>query len=185
MATALFFAPTYFAPTYFAALAPTAVPNPPAPAPPGSTAGYGDPDAYAAILAALRGTGAFGSVLFGVPPDQLALAGAAAPLASIVPEGWEDFDEVDPPSILRRGTFAVYLLARDDDPLARFGRMAKLDAASRAALDGSGLGGCLPALTRLRRSRPDPRSLHPEQVARIDGEFTYIVGPTTTTGANP
>lgn len=182
MATTLYYAPTYFAPTYFASLAPSLVPRPPVP--PGSS-GYGDADAFRAILAALEGTGAFATVLFGTPPDRLALAAAATPLVSVMPEGWEEFDDVDPTSILRRVTFALDLLVRDDDPLARLACLARLDSAAHAALEGFGLGGCLPALTRLRRARYDPRSLHPEQAARIDGEFTYILGPSTIPGANP
>jgi hypothetical protein len=182
MATSLYFAPTYFAPTYFTPLAPAPVPTPPAP--PGSSA-YGDADAYAAILAALEATGAFESVLFAIPPDRLALAAAATPLVSLVPEGWEEFDDVDPTAILRRVSFALYLLVRDDDPLARLSGLARLDAAAHTALEGSGLGGCLPGLTRLRRARYDMRSLHPEQAARIDGEFTYILGSSTIPGANP
>ena len=185
MATSLYFAPTYFAPTYFVALDSSLVPEPPVPVPPGSTPGYDDLAAYRAILAALEATGAFGSVLFAIPPDRLPLGGAATPLVSVVPEGWEEFDDVDPTSILRRVSFSLYLLVRDEDPLARLGRLTGLDAAAHAALEGTGLGGCLPALTRLRRSRLDPRSLHPEQAARIDGEFTYIIGPSTITGANP
>jgi hypothetical protein len=185
MAASLYFAPTYFAPTYFVPLAPSLVPKPPVP-PPGWTPGYDDVQAYEAILAALEATGAFGSVLFAIPPDRLPLAAAATPLVSVVPGGWEEFDDVDPTAILRRVSFSLYLLVRDDDPLGRFGRLVGLDAAAHAALEGSGLGGgCLPALTRLGRARLDPRSLHPEQAARLEGEFTYIIGPSTITGANP
>jgi hypothetical protein len=186
MAISLYFAPTYFAPTYFGSLAPALVPIPPVPIPPGSTEAYDDLQAYQAVLAALEATGAFGSVLFAIPPDRLPLAAAAMPLVSVVPEGWEEFDDVDPIAILRRITFSLYLLVRDDDPLARLGRLANLDSAAHVALEGSGLGGgCLPALTRLGRARFDPRSLHPEQAARLVGEFTYIIDPSTITGANP
>lgn len=185
MATALYFAPTYFAPTYFTSLAPSLVPKPPVPPPPGSTEGYGDRDAYGAILAALEATGMFESVLFAIPPDRLTLAAAATPLVSLVPQGWEEFDEVDPTSILRRVSFSLHLLVRDDDAFGRAGRLGRLESAAHAALEGSGLGGCLPALTRLRRAGYDPRSLHPEQAARIDGEFTYILGSSTLPGANP
>jgi hypothetical protein len=186
MATSLYFAPTFFAPTYFAPLAPSQVPKPPVPIPPGSTAGYGDLDAYRAIIAALEATGAFASVVFAIPPDRLALAAGATPLVSLVPDGWEEYDDVDPIAILRRVSFSLFLLVRDDDPLARLGRVVGLDAAAHAALEGSSLGGgCLPALTRLRRARLDSTSLHPEQAARIDGEFIYIIGPSTIPGANP
>jgi hypothetical protein len=186
MATSLYFAPTYFAPTYFPPLAPSQVPKPPVPIPPGSTVGYSDLDAYRAILAALEATGAFASVVFAIPPDRLALAAGATPLVSLVPEGWEEYDDVDPIVILRRVSFSLFLLVRDDDPLSRLSRLVGLDSAAHAALEGSSLGGgCLPALTRLRRASLDPLSLHPEQAARIGGEFTYIIGPSTIPGANP
>ncbi len=181
MANAIYFAPTYFAPAYFGPLEPSLLPRPPVP----TTPVFGDADAFAAILASLEATGAFESVLFGVPLERLALAAAAAPLVSLVPEGWEEFDDVDPTSILRRVSFRLDLLVRGDDPLARLASLARLDSAAHTALEGSGLGGGLPALTRLRRAGYDPRSLHPEQAARIDGEFTYILGPSTIPGANP
>jgi hypothetical protein len=148
--------------------------------------GYDDLGAYRAILAALDATGAFASVVFAIPPDRLALAAGTTPLVSLVPEGWEEYDDVDPIAILRRVFFSLFVLVRDDDPLSRLGRLAELDTAAHAALAGSSLGGgCLPALTRLRRASLDPRSLHPEQAARIDGEFTYIIDPSTIPGANP
>ncbi len=185
MATSLYFAPTYFAPTYFPPLAPSLVPRPPAPTPPGSTVGYGDLDAYRAILGALEATGAFASVVFAIPPDRLALAAGATPLVSLVPEGWEEYDDVDPIAILRRVSFSLFLLVRDDDPLSRLSRLVGLDAAAHAALESSSLGGgCLPALTRLRRASLESRSLHPEQVTRINGEFTYIIGPSTNLDVN-
>jgi hypothetical protein len=172
MATTIYFAPTYFAPTFFSPYAPTQpLPTPSGSAPPG------DRDAYAAILAALDATGAFESVLFASPLERLTLGAAATPLASVVPEGWEEFDEVDPTAILRRVSFRLELLVSDDDSFARFELLDALESAARGAIEGSGLGDvCLPALTWLRRSRYDPRSLPPEQASRLDGEFTYIIG---------
>jgi hypothetical protein len=179
----LYFAPTYFTQTYFFVLTLEPVPGPPA----GSQglAAFGDADAYRAILSALEASGAFEAVLFGVPPDRLTLGGAATPLVSLVPEAWEEFDDVDPTAILRRVSFGLHLLVRDDNPVERQAILSRLEQTAHGALEGSGLGGCLPALTRLRRMRYDPRSLHPEQVARIDGEFTYILGLSTLPGANP
>jgi hypothetical protein len=172
MATTFYFAPTYFAPTYFSPytpVQPTVTPS--------ASAAPGDRDAYAAIMSALDATGAFESVLFASPLDRLTLGAAATPLASIVPEGWEEFDEVDPTFILRRVSFRLELLVRDDDSFARFERLDALESAARGAIDGSGLGGiCLPALSRIYRSHYDSRSLSPEQASRLDGEFTYIVG---------
>jgi hypothetical protein len=179
----LYFAPTYFAPTYFTPLAPELVPGPPA----GSQglAAFGDAEAYRAIVSTLEASGAFETVLFGVPPDRLTLGGAATPLVSLVPQAWEEFDDVDPTVILRRVYFGLHLLVRDEEPLDRQAILSRLEQAAHSALEGSGLGGCLPALTRLRRAHYDPRSLHPEQAARIDGEFTYILGLSTLPAANP
>jgi hypothetical protein len=169
MATTLYFAPTYFAPTYFSLYTPAQPPSP--------TRSPGDREAYAAILKVLEATGSFESVLFSSPLERLTLGASATPLVSIVPEGWEEFDEVDPTSILRRVLFRIELLVLDVDPFARFELLDTLESAARGAIEGSDLGGvCLPALTRLHRSRYDPRSLPPEQASRLDGEFSYIIG---------
>ena len=166
-----YFAPTYFSSFYFPPLVSTQV----APQP---TFPYADRDAYQAILQQLRATQLFEAVLFAGPVDRLPSGLSGSPVATIVPEGWEEFDEVDPGAVLRRVTFLLDLLVRDDDPLARFDRLAQVESSARAAIDGSDLGGgCLPALTRLRRAQYDRRSLHPEQTVRIDGEFTYLVSP--------
>ncbi len=175
MATSLYFAPSYFAPLFFG---PTGTPGGVAPDPaPGPPEAYGDGDAYEALIALLEGTMAFDSVLFGVPLDGRAPASAGTPLASLVPVGWEESDEFDPVAILRRVGFSLWLLVRDDDPSARADRLGRLESAARAAIRGSGLGGCLPALTWLRRGGYDASSLHPEQAVRLDGEFSYMIEP--------
>ena len=172
MAASLYFAPTYFSPYFFAPLDSPQVSPPAAPSAP-----YGDGDAFGAILGLLRNTGAFERVLFANSLDRTALATATAPSVSLVPGGWEEFDDVDPVVILRRVEFSVALLVRGDDPFSRLDALAKLESVARGLIDGSDLGGCLPGLTRIRRGRYDPRSLHPEQALTLDGELTYMIFP--------
>lgn len=171
MAISGYFAPTYFSPFFFAPLVATQAPLVAASMP------YGDRDAFEAVLALLRSTGAFERVLFENLFDRDRHNSATGPLVSLVPEGWEEFDDVDPASLLRRVDFSLSLLVRDDEPSTRFDRLARLEAAVHDAIQGADLGGCLPGLTRVRRGRYDPRSLHPEQILRLDGEFTYMNNP--------
>jgi hypothetical protein len=171
----LYYAPTYFSPYYFTPLAASQGAGPGNPPP----TVYNDRTAYEAILALLKATQAFDCVLFACSPDRQALGPSGASLASLMPSGWEEFDEVDPTAILRRVSFSLILLTRDSDPLLRFELLNRLEAIVHDALEGSNLGGgCLPALTRLWRGRYDQQSLHPEQSVRLDGEFTYILGST-------
>lgn len=164
-----YFAPSYFPPSYFSPLVPSAPVEP-------TPSTYGDLDAYGAILGLLRGTKSFDAVLFSGPSDRHPAGSGPIAVATVVPEGWEEFDEVDPTVVLRRVNFSIELTVRDGDPLDRFGRLGQLESIARRALDGSDLGGgCLPGLTRLRRGRYDRRSLPPEQAARVDGEFTYLI----------
>jgi hypothetical protein len=203
MATTLYFAPTYFAPTYFPTdileqpsttaatryFAPTyfattyfypytleqssTVSTPPGPHI------SADRLIYAAILDSLEATNAFESVLFASAIDRLTLGSAATPLVALVPDGWEEFDEVDPTSILRRVSFYLDLLVRDEDAFGRFEQLDALESAARGAIEGLSLAGIsLPGLTRLRRARYDAHSLPPEQSARLEGEFTYIIAST-------
>jgi hypothetical protein len=172
MASSHYFAPTYFSPFYFTPLvaATSALPV-------SSPTPYGDRAAFGAILALLKDTGAFERVLFSTTLDRNVLTPATAPTAWLVPRGWEEFDESDPVAILRRVEFSLALLARGDDPLGRFDELAQLESIVRDAITGADLGGCLPALTRIRRGQYDARSLHPEQVLTLDGEFTYMILP--------
>jgi len=142
---------------------------------------YGDRNAFEAILALLKDTRAFECALFASSPDSPVLNSSTVPSVLLVAEGWEEFDDVDPSSILRRVDFSLAVLVRDDDPFARFEQLAQLESIVHNALEGSDLGGCLPGLTRIRIGRYDPRSLHPEQKLRLDGEFTYMIDSTSST----
>ncbi len=178
MAATPYLAPTYFSTFYFPSLVPAQVPILAT-----SSCPYSDRDAYEAILEQLKSTSFFETVQFAGPVDWMPSGSAGTPVATVVPEGWEEFDEVDPAAVLRRVTFRLDLLVRDDEPLGRFKRLTQVEDSARAAIDGSDLGGgCLPALTRLRRASYDRRSLHPEQAVQIDGEFTYLVIPSSSLG---
>ena len=174
MATSFYFATTYFSPYFFAPL--IAAPMTP---PSASPTPYGDRDAYGAIIDLLTQTGAFERVYFSGTPDRSGLAPAGSPTATLVPGGWEEFDEFDPIAVLRQVDFRLSLLVRNDDPFGRFDELGQLESVVHDAIEGADLGGCLPGLTRIRRGRYDQRSLHPEQVLTLDGEFTYVIVPNT------
>ena len=172
MASPLYFAPTYFSPYYFAPFSLSGGAQTT-----GTTTPYGDSDAFGFILALLKETGAFERVLFSGSLDTQHLNSSSVPSVLVVPGGWEEFDEVDPFAILRRVDFSLLLLVRDDDSFTRFDQLARLESVIHNSLEASNLGGCLPALTRIRRGHYDLRSLHPEQMLQLDGEFTYMIDP--------
>ncbi len=162
-------APTFFSTSYFA----------PVGSPPVATfdpsTGYRDSDAFAAIVSALEATGEFAAVTLA---DNFARCGAGAPspLASVNPVGWEEFDETDPTTLVRRVDFVVALQVREDDFSAAFKEIDRLASIVQDALDGSNLGGgCLPGLTLVRRGRFDREARHPEMRLQLAGEFSYLV----------
>lgn len=165
-----YFPQSYFPPTYFSSKVGTAsVPNV-------SRPGYRDRNAFAAIAAALRATGEFGNVTFGTPIDDLAAAADQMPMAIITPDEWEEIDDVDPIVSVRHVSYSLTLAARDENPGIRFERLDRLTAIAQNAIDGSNLnGGCIPALTRLRRGRFETKPRHPEQRIVLSGEFSYFI----------
>jgi hypothetical protein len=172
MATSLpsYFAPTYFSPFYFPPLSSGVGPSGP------PIAVYRDGDVFTSLAAALASTGEFADVFFG-PVQGMNAAGAnRTPAAVIVPEGWSEADEVDPVELVRRVTFTITIIARDEDALARYQTLDRLSSVAQNAIDGSNLGGtCLPALTKLGRGVFDARPDHPEQSVALSGEVTYLV----------
>jgi hypothetical protein len=161
-----YFSPSFFSPFYFT---PTSSPAT------ASTPGYRDRDAFAAIISALEATGEFATVVIGSPLDDRATAGND-PWALVTPTDWDEDDDADPIVSVRRVSFTLTIVVRDEDPGERFQRLDRLTAVAQDAIDGSDLnGGCLPALTRLRRGRLDDRPRHPEQRVIISGEFSYLV----------
>ncbi len=169
---ARFFAPTYYSPFYF----PSLVTGGGAPAPGPGASPYRDRDAFGAIVAALTATGEFADVAFGTTLDRRAAGADRTPAAVITPDTWAEVDDVDPFQLVRRVTFTLTLVVRDEDPAARFDALDRLTNVAQNAIDGSDLGGTsLPALTLLRRGRFDPTSKHPEQGVILQGEFTFLI----------
>jgi hypothetical protein len=171
MTPSLYFAPTFFSPFYFPPLSP-----------PGSgvseltVLGYRDRDAYAAIIAALVVTGEFAEVVFGCPIDHTSIGADRFPLAVIVPSDWAEVDDVDPTVNVRRVTYTLTLVVRDEEAGQRFQLLDRLTSVVQDAIDGADLnGGCLGALTKLRRGRFESRPKHPEQWVVLTGEFAYLV----------
>ncbi len=166
----LFFAPTFYSPFYFPSLVAS-----------GGSAGsavspFRDNDAFGAMVTALTATGEFADVAFGTTLDRMAAGADLMPAAVITPESWTEIDDVDPVWLVRKVTYTLTLVVRDDDPVARFDALDRLTSLAQNAIDGSGLGGtCLPALTLLRRGRFDPNSKHPEQGVIIHGECAFLI----------
>ena len=165
-----FFARTYYTPYYFPSLVADG-------GSPGSgVSPFRDMDAFGAIAAALTATGEFADVAFGTTLERRAAGADGIPAAVITPESWAEVDDVDPVQLVRRVTYMLTLVVRDEDPAARFDALDRLTSLAQNAIDGSDLGGaCLPALTLLRRGRFDPGSKFPEQAVILQGEFTFLI----------
>jgi hypothetical protein len=168
---AIYYAPSYFSPAYF----PTFVLEST------STAdGYGDRHALAAIVLALDGTGEFADVLLAADPEHPTLGGDRTPLAVVFPTDWTEADESDPTVNLRQVTYSLTLMVRGENPAQRYELLDRLTSVAQNTLDGSDLcGGCLPALTKLRRGTYGSVERHPEQHVTLVGTFSYLVSSNT------
>jgi hypothetical protein len=165
-----YYAPTYFSRYYFPTLFASATPQAAEDGP------FTDRGAYAAMAQALEGTGSFAVVTFGTTADRRPAGVDLTPAAVITPVWWDEIDDVDPYVIVRRVGFDLTIIVRDEDPVARFGQLDSLTGLAQDAIDGADLGGgCLPALTMLRRGSYDPNPVHPEQRVVLRGEFTYLI----------
>ena len=169
---ARFFAPTYFSPYYFAPL----VLNQGQGGPGVVGSLYRDKDAFASIVATLKATGEFADVVFGVTPALRPGGADSAPVVVVAPESWTETDDVDPTVLVRRVSYLLTVVVRDDDPLSRFGALDRLSCVVQNALDGTDLGGgCLAALTKTRWGNFEAVSAFPEQNVVLHGEFTYLI----------
>lgn len=161
-----YFAPSYFAASYFAGAAPAVVPG----------SGYRDRDGLAAIVAALATTRAFAAVTLGAPIDRARVGVDRSPLAAVLPDSWSESDDADQSGVLRVVAFQVVLSVRDADPSRGFDRLDRLSSLVQNALGGSDLGGgCVPALTRVRRGRFDVKPTGPESRVTLSGQFAYLI----------
>lgn len=164
-------APTYFPPSYFYGPASTII----VPVMPGPGC---DQDAYAAMLALMASTGEFEEVIFGAATQRSQSGADTYPLAVLTPKGWEESDDVDPTSIVRREIFSISIVVASQDVLPQFDRLDRLSCAIKKAVDGSDLGGsCLPALTRIRSAHYVYSNHYPEQAIDLQGEFSSIHDP--------
>jgi len=172
MFTESYFSAAYFSPMYFAAPGTGNVVSAPPPPPPG----YRDRDAFAAIVAALESTGEFAAVVLGSPADRALVGADRAPMAVVSPTDWDEEDDADPVFNVRHVSYTLTLICRGEDHEVRYEQLDRLTSVVQDALDGSDLaGGCLPALTKFRRGRPDPSARHPEQRLVLAGEFTDLI----------
>jgi len=138
---------------------------------------FRDSDAIEAAAALLAATGEFVEVSVGRPLGRSGVAADRAPLARLVPRGWDE-DDLDRDAGLRRVAFEIVLAVRDDDPGRGLDRLDRLGSLARDAIRGADLGGgCIPALTRARLGRLDRGRKPPELRSTLLAEFAYLVSP--------
>jgi hypothetical protein len=168
-------APTYFAPTYFYGPSSTTAVVPVTPTPI-----VINQDPYLELLASLQAIGLFEEVIFGAATQRSQAGADTYPLAVLTPKGWEESDDYDPTSIVRRVTFSITVVVKSEDDLPQFEALDQLSTAIKKAVDGSSLDGtCLPALTRIRSGHFVYSNHYPEQSIELEGEFSSIINPTS------
>jgi len=169
-----YFAPSYFAPSYFAAPA-----SPPVAVTPPvfqDTTGRVH-EAFGALVGLLQGTGAFEVVIFGDPSRRGQAGAGQHPLAFVMPRGWEDADDYDPTSTVRRLFFAIRIVVRADDGADPYDQLHRLTSTVEGVVNRADLGGsCLPALTWIRAGRHDQAAHYPELAIELEGDFSMLVG---------
>jgi hypothetical protein len=167
-------APTYFPPAYFyGASSPAIVPVSPSPD------GF-DPDSYEALIRLLKATGVFIDVIFGAATRRSQAGADTYPLAILTPKGWEESDDVDPESIVRRTTFTITVVVKSEDDEPEFDQLDRLSCAIKKVVDRSSLDGtCVPALTRIRSGHFVYSTHYPEQCIDLEGEFSSIIDPSS------
>jgi hypothetical protein len=203
MDPALYFAPTYFPPSYFyvansqassSTSTGTTPYNAPTYFPPSyfydgggvsSTPVLGVPEpqgrdqaAYAALLGLMQATGVFEEVVYGAATQRSQAGADSYPLAVLTPRGWEEFDDYDPTSIVRRVTFGITIVVRCHEGCPQFDQLDRLSSSLLSVVDFSDLNGsCLPFLTRVRAGRYEFSAHYPEQSLALEGEFFSIIDP--------
>jgi hypothetical protein len=167
-------APTYFPPSYFyGEVAPTSVIVPITPFPGGR-----DSAAYSALLSLIEATGAFQDVIFGATTQRSEAGADSYPLAVVTPKGWEEDDDFDPISIVRRVSFAITIVVKSQDGCSEFDQLDCLSSIVLGVVDRSDLGGtCLAPLTRIRAGRYESSTRYPEQSVDLNGEFCSLIDP--------
>jgi hypothetical protein len=165
-------APTYFSLSYFYGsppLVPTTGPSEPR--------GH-DQDAYSALLAMLKATGVFEEVILGAATQRSQAGADTYPLAVVTPKGWEEFDDYDPTSILRRASFSITVVVKSLDGGPTYDLLDQLSSTIQSVVDRSDLGGiCLAPLTKIRAGSYDPSTHYPEQTVDLEGGFSQLIDP--------
>jgi hypothetical protein len=170
-------APSYFPPSYFYGSGATSSPTP-TPTPPSTDIPGRDQGSYAALMSLIQGLGVFEDVIFGAAIQRSQAGADCYPLAVVTPKGWEEFDNYDPTSIVRRVTFGITIVVRSQDGEPQFDQLDRLSTAILRVVDFSGLGSLsLPPLTRIRAGRYDTSTHYPEQSVELDGEFSSLIDP--------
>jgi hypothetical protein len=141
-----FFAPRLFPPRYYPLGGASAV---------DTTTGR-DFNILAEAKALLSDTGVFGGIYL-VPPEEHQPTEAPATMAFLAlasgraeTEGDGGFDDGDV-DLIERHEFLVTLVVTDEDAGRRARKLARLVAVAKSALDGQGLGTCLPEWTLVHR----------------------------------
>jgi hypothetical protein len=169
-------APTYFPPSYFYGSG-TSSPSP-TPVSNVTTPTGRDQESFAAILALIRGLGIFEEVIFGAAIQRNQAGADAYPLAVLTPKSWEESDDSDPISIVRRVTFGITIVVQSSDGNPQFDQLDRLSSAILQVVDFAELGSLsLPALTRIRAGRYDTSTHYPEQSVELEGEFSSLIDP--------
>lgn len=135
-----------------------------------------DWDVYLDIEARLIATGAFDEVAIGAGPDDAIFsADRTGAVCVISPAGWDELDDAEPEENIRRVTFGVEIVAREDNPRRRIKALERLTSVVQNAIDGQALAGItFPAMTKVRRGRyGKPRN--PNQPLSLSGEFAYLI----------
>jgi hypothetical protein len=86
---------------------------------------------------------------------------------------WDDLDDFDSASILRKVSFRISVMVRGSDCLSRYELLNEIEPKVRSLITGISLAGSLPGLTRLRHGSFATDGSTLEQTLHIDGEYTY------------
>jgi hypothetical protein len=168
-----YYAPTYFPPSYFyegvsSSSSVNVTTNP--------TRSGRDQASYAALIGLIEGLGLFEEVIFGSSIQRNQAGADCYPLAVLTPKGWEESDDYDPTSVVRRTIFGITIVVQSQQGEPRFDELDELSSAILGAVDFANLGPLsLPGLTRIRAGRYEPSTHYPEQSVELEGEFSSLI----------
>lgn len=132
------------------------------------------PQTYLAICEALKATGVFEAVLFGMYPEEIPTA-ESYPMATIRPTAFERLDAGDPIEPQRVERFAVEIRLKQEEGqggLATYAKLNQLVTIAAQAVQNLAAEGTIPGLTMLRAGKYAEK--YPTITATIEGEFSYL-----------